>query len=144
MSPSKAGKRALGYIGMGCSSSRATREEAPVLATGVPKQHNKKADGEMNEETAKVHNLILERNQRSMEGRQNQVLFLSFLSWVVVVRTEKRTFSARKHTKRQTNNTIEAHRDVESVFSFGLILFFGTVYSRVSLCETSYIESCTC
>lgn len=64
---------------MGCSSSRGTStQEANTggMVTGVPKANYNKDDAnldELGDEAAYKHKLILNKNQRSIEGRQNQV-----------------------------------------------------------------------
>lgn len=67
---------------MGCSSSRGTREELITLPGGLPKNRHNGTDI-LDDETAKKQKLILERGQRSMEGRQRQVWTLlgHFYCW---------------------------------------------------------------
>lgn len=64
---------------MGCSSSkgsRSARRDTEDLVTGVPKlgiHQNGDGKAEFDDKSSQVHSLLLKKNQKSIEGRQNQV-----------------------------------------------------------------------
>lgn len=70
---------------MGCSSSKASRSGGPDtedLVTGVPKMgihDNGNGKDALGDKNSKVHTLLLKKNERSMQGRPNQVRRTAFM-----------------------------------------------------------------
>lgn len=70
---------------MGCSSSKGSRSGGPDtedLVTGVPKMgihDNGNGKDELDDKNSKVHTLLLKKNQRSIQGRTNQVRRTAFV-----------------------------------------------------------------
>lgn len=70
---------------MGCSSSKGSRSGIPDtedLVTGVPKMgihDNGNGKDELDDKNSKVHTLLLKKNQRSIQGRPNQVRGMAFV-----------------------------------------------------------------